>query len=116
MAWMGWKVEAVDWYLGSGMDMLRKEKRQKYLDYTKEYDAVLIATPCGSHTRVRERPIPGHPNPPVPLRDAQNVRGKPGLSESDERFVQEGDILTDFFLNLVNMGHCKEKGRGTCWP
>ena len=79
MAWMGWKVEAVDWHLDGSMDMLQKEKGRKYLDDAKSYDAVLIATPCSSHMRVREKPIPGYPNPLVPLRDAQNVRGKPGL-------------------------------------
>ena len=65
IAWMGWRVKAVDWYPGCGM-----------------------TTPCGPCIRFCGRPLPEYPNPLVLLRDAQKVEGKPSLSENDERIAQ----------------------------
>ena len=45
---------------------------------------VFAAPPCGTASRARERPIPGVPNPPAPLRSSEFPDGVGGLAGADK--------------------------------
>ena len=65
-------------------------------------DAIFMAIPCETTTRAREKPIPGHRNPPFPLRSHAEVRGIASLKPADRAKGDMGNRLIDFSLGLAN--------------
>jgi len=103
MAMIGWRVTVAEWELNSECDLRKPKVQAETLEKMKRASASMIALPCGSLTRAREKPIPGHPNPPKPLRDKQNLRGLPGLSGKDLDAVSDGNATTDWALYAADV-------------
>jgi len=103
MAMIGWTVTVVEWELDYECDLRKPSVQSKTLEVVKRAAASMIALPCGSLTRAREKPIPGHPNPPKPLRDANNVRGLPGLAGRELEAVADGNATTDWSLYAADV-------------
>ena len=101
MAWIGWDVEAVDWELDKGMDLTEPEVQQKYLKLASKAKVSLVATPCDTLSKIRNKPIPGHPNPPLPLRNADHIWGLPGLGDRDRKKAEDGNKLVEFSLQYA---------------
>ena len=101
LLWIGWRVEVLEWEINSGDDIRKPEVQEKFNSFARDADATILAIPCESLTRIREKPIPGHSNPPVPLRDAKHVRGLPDLKESDQKKVASGNATTDWALQYA---------------
>ena len=98
---IGWQVSVLEWEINQEDDIRKPEVRQKYEDMRPSLDAAMIAFPCESLTRARERPIPGHPNPPRPLRNARCVRGLPGLSDRNQAMVDSGNACADWGIQYA---------------
>ena len=98
---MGWQVEVVDWKLSPQMDLLNPEVRKRHMKEQKQTTASVIAIPCNTLTRIREKPIPGHPNAPKPLRDKEHPRGLNSLSPKEKAQLDEGNQLIDFGLDYA---------------
>ena len=103
MAMIGWKVTVAEWELDSGCDLRKPKVQLDTLGKMKRANASMIALPCGSLTRAREKPIPGHPNPPKPLRDERNIRGLPNLAGNDLIAVEDGNATTDWALYAADV-------------
>jgi len=103
MAMIGWVVTVVEWELDNECDLRKPKVQTETLEKMRRASASMVALPCGSLTRAREKPIPGHPNPPKPLRDSQNLRGLPGLSGRDLEAVSDGNVTTDWALKAADV-------------
>ena len=99
MAWCGWAIQVVEIKLGDSHDLRHEQAHKKWSKKLEGAGAALWAVPCRTLTRIRERPIPGHLNPPRPLRSAEAVRRMEGLPSREQEQVQDGNILIDFSLS-----------------
>lgn len=64
---------------------------------------------CKTLTKVSETPIPGHPNPPQPLRSASSARGLAGLATAHQGKVDAANKSIDFQFVLAS---CVEQKGG----
>jgi hypothetical protein len=101
LQWCGWDVEAYDWAISAEHDLGSESLQQKLLGDIGKVDFWMVAMDCSTLSRARERPIPGHPNPPKPLRDATHPAGLPSLSAQDAERVQKANDLITFFCTLL---------------
>lgn len=83
-------------------DVHNPEVQEKWKKECGEADFAWFATCCKSQSRARERPIPGHPKAPGPLRSDEYVRGLPHLSGDDLRKVTEGNLMADITWECVH--------------
>ena len=104
LRWCGWRVTSVDLLYGTHCDLGVPENQQRYSKELEAADATFWAPACETLTRARERPIPGHPNPPRPLRSAAYVRGLSGLAVKDQERVQKANKFIDFMWHEVRQG------------
>ena len=85
-----------------------------------------MGLPCGTCSRAREKPLPKHcknARGPTPLRDADNLLGRPGLSVNDQAKVQSANQL--YHLAIWVLRWCMSSGcmvsienphRSWLWP
>jgi len=101
MAMIGWVITVVESKLDNECDLRKPRAQTETLEEMRRAKASMVVLPCGSLTRAREEPIPGHPNPPKLLRDSQNLRGLPGLTGGDLEAVNDGNVTTDWVLKAA---------------
>jgi len=107
MAMIEWKVTVAEWELDNGCDLRKPKVLVHTLEKMKRANASMIVLPCGSLTRVREKPIPGYPNTPKPLRDEKSIRRLPNLTRIDLIAVKDGNATTDWALYAADVvGQC----------
>ena len=94
--WCGWNADAVDILIDKSNDLTKEYERRYWKKKARKVDAIFLAVPCDTTSRIREHPIPGHKDPPKPLRDQSSVRGIRGLKDSDKKRVEDGNMLIDF--------------------
>ena len=85
-----------------------------------------MGLPCNTCSRAREKPLPKHcknARGPTPLRDADNLLGRPGLSVNDQAKVQSANQL--YHLAIWVLRWCMSSGcmvsienphRSWLWP
>ena len=56
---LGWQVELLEWETNSADDIRRPAKQREFSRYARDADATILAVPCGSLARAREKPTPG---------------------------------------------------------
>ena len=95
LTWMGWEVDAIDWLLDPAQDLSDPQYQAQLAESLPNYEAHILAIECSTLTRAREKPIPGHPNPPVQLRSESKPRGLDKLSRADEYKVRHADSYID---------------------
>jgi len=104
LSWCGWDVEGYDWAIHSSHDLTRKELQDDCIRRAEadEVDLWAVGLDCSTLTRARERPIPGHPKPPAPLRSAAHPEGLPSLDKTsaDWKRVQITNRLIEFVGKL----------------
>eukprot|EP00435_Cladocopium_sp_Y103_P017556 s2656_g4.t1 len=92
LAKLGWVVCAIDTIAPKPTDILDDAVWELITDDIQDFffDALWVATPCGSFSPLRERP-PG----PRPLRSVQHIEGLPSaqLTQSEQKQVKEANIL-----------------------
>ena len=91
--YLGWQVWAIDWTLCPQHDLNSSAFRNEVEQACAEADGIMIAMHCGSFSRARERPIPGHPNAPQPLRSREWPEGLPGLAPDVQQEVDKANAL-----------------------
>ena len=103
LAWCGWAVVAKDRSLEEATDLTDEKEASEVRSRHLEYDAAMIAAPCGSMSRVREVNLQkrGCNVRSPPLRNAQYPRGLPGLSAADQQKVDEGNLCADLAWELA---------------
>ena len=109
LVWCGWEVEAIDILLDKRADLSNRQFQEKLDRDSKEFQAHIFAIECTTLTRAREKPIPGHPNPPVPLRNSSEVRGIRNLGRKDAEKVESANSFIDFSLDQAEpeTQHCE---------
>ena len=100
LRWCGWEVDSFDWSINPSHDLRDQEVQRHVQALVVKADAVMVAMDCSTYSRARERPIPGHPNAPQPLRSAEHVLGLPGLSSKDLAKVRDANNITKFLAGL----------------
>jgi len=105
MEWCGWTVQAYDWAISPDHDLSDPKLQDELKAQVGAVDMWMVAMDCSTFSRARERPIPGHPNPPKPLRGANNPLGVPSLSASDKERVHNANNLVHFFTDLLTAAH-----------
>ena len=83
LQWCGWIGQSLDIKLDESHDMASADFEEDIERTLDSVDAVVCAFDCKTTTRIREKPIPTHKNPPPPLRDATHPWGRP-VSEIGE--------------------------------
>ena len=101
LAWCGWAVEPIDILISKEHDLSCPQVQNKLSKRLAAADAQMWAPDCSTLSRARERPIPGHSNPPQPLRGEGHVRGLPGLGAADAQRVSGANSYIDFTLSEV---------------
>jgi len=91
LAWLGWRVQAVDTCFGTDHDLSDRRVQAQVSDQLSRCDAQFWAPACDTITRAREIPVHGHGSPPAPLQSACQVRGVPGLAAKDSSRVAEAN-------------------------
>jgi len=103
LRWCGWTVETFDTEISPDHDLMGKELRNRLLDEVDNVDALYAANACATFARSRDRPIPGHPNPPMPLRSKERPMGISGLSREDDHRVEVANSLLKFVARLFRL-------------
>ena len=102
LRWCGWEVEVFDTLISPDHDLLKKELRNRLLEEVDNVDALFAANDCSTFARARDRPIPGHPNAPAPLRSQERPMGIPGLDRSNDQRVESANSLLKFVARLFD--------------
>ncbi len=102
LAWCGWEVIAYDKVFGEACDLASSDGQKSAGADVRRADVVMWAPACDTMTKAREIPIPNHPRPPPPLRDAGHVLGRPHLSEKDQRRVEEANNFVDYMWDSID--------------
>jgi len=79
--------------------------RNRLLDEVDGVDALYAANACSTFARVLERPLPGHPNPPAPLKSKERLMGIPGLSREVDHKVEVANSLLKSVARLMELVH-----------
>ena len=111
MVWCGWEVIALDILIDSRMDLSDAAFQQACEPYLEAADATMWAPDCSTLSRARERPLPGHPNPPAPLRSAEHPEGIPTLGRADQARVDAANSFIKFTLQQATKA--ADSGRAT---
>lgn len=105
LEWCGWSVLPLDISISTQHDLHNQELQAHLLEIVGKVDMWMVGMDCGTFSRARERPIPGHPNPPKPLRDARHPEGLPTLAPREKERVNMANNLVTFFCRLLTAAH-----------
>jgi hypothetical protein len=108
LEWIGWEVMAFDIAISVDHDLRDTALQEDIREVAPDASCVVVGMDCRTYSRARERPIPGHPHAPRPLRSAAFPLGLPGLSGSDRDRVHDANALVEFFVALFYHRSC-------CW-
>ena len=101
LTWCGWHCESFDTLIDPKHDMRLKEVQHHLLEKIPTTDLTFIGLDCKTLSKIREKFIPNHPNPPKPLRSDQHVKGLPGLGEGGQKRVDDANTLVAFTCLLI---------------
>ena len=93
----------MDIQLSPDHDLTSPKLQSELLSQTDLVDAVVIALDCSTLTRVRDKPIPGHPNSPPPLRSEKQPFGLENINmaKNDVKRIEDTNRLIEFFVKLM---------------
>ena len=101
LAWCGWEVLCWDTAISPEMDISDRQVQARIAQEADRAFAAVCAMDCSTLTRAREKPIPGHPNPPQPMRSESHPYGLPHLEGRDKDRVEQANALIVFFASIA---------------
>ena len=112
LTWCGWYAESYDILIDKKHNMLEEATQAHLLEKVATTDLTLVGQDDKTLFRIRERHVPGYPEPPQPLRDEAHVKGLPGLSKENQRSVDDANALVKFTCSLIRKAVENKNGFG----